>query len=215
MNPDPIRTALVSPVSALRAGWRSFLSEDSAIEIIAESTTLDLLEQPDDPIHVLVITSDSTDSVQINRYLHSAFPTAVLLLVTDVPQAVRTFSGSFENIVFGVLPASLAAEEMIAAIHALNQGLVTGTPLLIQQMLGKPDHSKSLHQKQDIDSLTRRETLVLQLLAQGLTNKQIALNLTISEHTVKFHIQSIYSKMRVNNRAEVVRVGVTAGLIIL
>ena len=215
MNPDPIRIALVSPVAALRAGWRAFLSMDSAIEIVAESTSLALLEQPVYPIDVLVVTSDGSDSGQIHHYKQTAPAAAILLLMTDEPQAIRAFSGSLENMVFGVLPVNLAAEDMIAAVHALYQGLLTGTPSLMTQLLDPSQFSKTIHQKQDIESLTQRETLVLQLLAQGLTNKQMALNLSISEHTVKFHIQSIYSKMRVNNRAEVVRVGVTAGLIII
>ena len=56
---------------------------------------------------------------------------------------------------------------------------------------------------------------MLQLLAQGLANKQIALALGISEHTVKFHISSIYAKLGATNRAEAVRLGVLRGLIVL
>jgi len=55
----------------------------------------------------------------------------------------------------------------------------------------------------------------LQLLAHGLANKQIAIRLGISEHTVKFHISSIYAKLGVTNRTEAVRVGVQRGLVFL
>ena len=61
------------------------------------------------------------------------------------------------------------------------------------------------------EPLTERETDVLRLAAQGLTNKQIALALAISEHTVKFHISAIYAKLRVSNRAEAVRKGARWG----
>jgi len=64
-------------------------------------------------------------------------------------------------------------------------------------------------------ALTPRETEVLQLLAQGLANKQIALALGISEHTIKFHVSSIYAKLGVGNRTEAVRVGARQGLILL
>jgi DNA-binding NarL/FixJ family response regulator len=66
-----------------------------------------------------------------------------------------------------------------------------------------------------IDPLTDREMEVLQLIAQGLANKQIAANLSISEHTVKFHVSSIYTKLGVGNRTEAVRMGVRRGLILL
>jgi len=66
-----------------------------------------------------------------------------------------------------------------------------------------------------VDTLTGREMEVLQLMALGLTNKQIALKLGISAHTVKFHVSSIYGKMGTNNRTETVKLGLKKGLILL
>ncbi len=63
-----------------------------------------------------------------------------------------------------------------------------------------------------MEQLTARELQVLQLLARGLANKQIALQLGISEHTVKFHVSSIYARLGVSSRTEAVRLGVTAGI---
>jgi DNA-binding NarL/FixJ family response regulator len=65
------------------------------------------------------------------------------------------------------------------------------------------------------EPLTERENQVLQLLAYGLANKQIALRLGISEHTVKFHISSIYNKLGTTNRTEAVRAGVQRGLVLI
>ena len=70
-------------------------------------------------------------------------------------------------------------------------------------------------EEQLVEPLTEREAEVLQLLAQGLTNKQIAFTLSISEHTVKFHVSGIYAKLGATNRTEAVRLGVRQGLIIL
>lgn len=63
--------------------------------------------------------------------------------------------------------------------------------------------------------LTERELEVLGLLARGLANKQIAVELGISEHTVKFHVSSIYTKLNVTNRTEAVRAGLRGGWIAL
>jgi len=65
------------------------------------------------------------------------------------------------------------------------------------------------------EQFTPRESEVLQLVAQGLANKQIASVLEISEHTVKFHISSIYTKIGATNRTEAVRLGLQAGIISL
>ena len=66
-----------------------------------------------------------------------------------------------------------------------------------------------------MEPLPERESEVLQLLAQGLSNKQIAVRLYISEHTVKFHVSSVYGKLGATNRAEAVRLGVQRGLVVL
>ncbi len=66
-----------------------------------------------------------------------------------------------------------------------------------------------------MEQLTARELQVLQLLARGLPNKQIALQLGISEHTVKFHVSSIYARLGVSSRTEAVRRGVQQGLVVL
>jgi len=63
--------------------------------------------------------------------------------------------------------------------------------------------------------LTAREVEVLRLIAEGLGNKQIAARLAISEHTVKFHVASVFAKIRASTRAEAVMIGARRGLIVL
>ena len=70
-------------------------------------------------------------------------------------------------------------------------------------------------QEELLEELTDREGEILQLLARGLANKQIAAHLGISEHTVKFHVSAIYSKLGVTNRTEAVSRGARLGLIVL
>jgi DNA-binding NarL/FixJ family response regulator len=85
-------------------------------------------------------------------------------------------------------------------------------PALFNPLSGDPIMNPG---EQPIDPLTDREIEVLQLLAQGMANKQIALQLGISEHTVKFHISGIYTKLGATNRTAAVRLGVRRGLILL
>ena len=66
-----------------------------------------------------------------------------------------------------------------------------------------------------VEPLTAREMEVIQLMAQGLANKQIALALGISEHTVKFHLSSLYAKLNSTSRTEAVKRGIELGLISL
>ncbi|HEY3476503.1 MAG TPA: response regulator transcription factor, partial [Anaerolineales bacterium] len=126
------------------------------------------------------------------------------LFLSDDPLNVRELSRSYR--VWGILPADASAEELTAAVHALAQGLIVGTSTLLFESESEP-----LSQ----GPLTDRESEVLGLLAKGLANKQIAVALGISEHTVKFHVSSIYAKLNVTNRTEAVREGLRGGWIAL
>ena len=104
---------------------------------------------------------------------------------------------------------------MAAAIHAVGQGLWVGAPGLVEGLLRFQRTGESSGEESLIEPLTAREKEVLQLMAQGLANKQIALALAISEHTVKFHLSSLYAKLGISSRTEAVRRGIELGLISL
>ena len=86
---------------------------------------------------------------------------------------------------------------------------------LARQMLGPRAGVATLEDTTLDEPLTTRELEVLELLSQGLPNKQIARRLQISEHTVKFHVSSIYAKLGASSRTEAVGRGARAGLITL
>jgi NarL family two-component system response regulator YdfI len=215
MNPDLIRIAIISPAAALRAGLRALLAEDDSLDIVFEGRYLTSFEQTYLPVDVLLITSDAAGSEPL-RYFVNAMPSvAILFLVAKDSHSTLIFSGLDESLIWGMLAIEAAPEEIMAAIHALDQGLLVGTPTLLKQSLRPGADLPGSLQAPGSEPLTKREIEVLQLLALGLANKQIATALGISDHTVKFHISSIYSKLGVNNRAEVVSVGARSGLITL
>ena len=186
---------------ALRAGLRALLSSDKTIKVVNDA--LDDENEAD-----VVVTSASRASLfrastQLNNEVDSSASTAILILGEDQLniQELKRMTR-----VWGVLPADSSAEELTAAIHALSQGLIVGPPNLLFESENEP---------LERGPLTERESEVLALLARGLANKQIAVSLGISEHTVKFHVSSIYTKLNVTNRTEAVREGLRGGWIAL
>jgi DNA-binding NarL/FixJ family response regulator len=193
-----IRILLSVSSPALRAGLRALLLSDGAIEVLDNS----LEEEPKADV---VITSalglDALSSLGTNP--ETASSPAILFLSDDridVEEMKRVNGG------WGILPTDASAEELTAAIHALSQGLIVGTPALL---------FNSESAASEPSPLTERELEVLDLLARGLANKQVAVSLGISEHTVKFHVSSIYTKLNVTNRTEAVREGLRGGWIAL
>ena len=190
-----IRVLLDVSSPALRAGLRALLSSDGTIKIVNDSLEDDLEAD-------VVITSASLASFADHGPADS--PSAALLLLSDDPLDVRALRRSSRA--WGVLPTDATPDELSAAVQALAQGLIVGTSSLLFERVSGPVSQ---------GPLTDRESEVLGLLSKGLANKQIAAALGISEHTVKFHVSSIYQKLNVTNRTEAVREGLRGGWIAL
>jgi DNA-binding NarL/FixJ family response regulator len=193
-----IRVLLDVSSPALRAGLRALLSSDRMIKIVNDSLDEDDIKSEAD----VMITSASHASRADHELSDS--PSAAILLLSDDPANGREMRRSARA--WGILPTESSAEELSAAVHALSQGLVVGAAILLFESESEPLSR---------GPLTERELEVLGLLSKGLANKQIAVALGISEHTVKFHVSSIYSKLNVTNRTEAVREGLRGGWIAL
>jgi DNA-binding NarL/FixJ family response regulator len=195
-----IRVLLVAASPALRAGLRSLLASDSRVNVIGESARLNDMDELEAD---MVIMSASSASFSDNELILS--DSISILLLTDSP--LTSSDALRSRPVWGIVPNDASAEELLAAVHALAQGLVVGPRSLLL-----PDEPTVILER---GPLTDRELEVLNLLAKGLANKQIAVSLGISEHTVKFHVSSIYSKLNATNRAEAIRAGLRGGWIAL
>ena len=134
---------------------------------------------------------------------------SLLLLSEDEAEASRLRALSLRG--WGVVPPDAPSEELGAAVAAVAHGLTVLPKALAERLL---DESAAAVEELS-DPLTARESEVLHLLGRGLSNKMIARELHISEHTVKFHISSLFSKLGVSNRAEAVSQGARHGLISL
>ncbi len=214
-----IRVLVVAPALAVRAGLRALLGEESDVEVIGESAWLgDLGELPDELDVLLLVdaalTAAGSALEELEELLGSGAPPAVLLLTAEDPAPARLLVG-LEARAWGVLPLDCSAEELHAALLALHHGLLVGPPELVELLLTPGVRDAELLGEAPIEALTERELQVLQLLAQGLANKQIAITLGISDHTVKFHVSGIYAKLGAASRTEAVRLGVRQGLIVL
>ena len=216
-----IQVAVVAPTFALRAGLRTLLTAAGPLEVAGEAPDLAGIVEMLPGIDVIVyaalgpIEAGPLSALQENLPEGESHP-AVLLLIDELE------TPALQNLPFptwGLLPIDAAPEELAAAVAALNEGLLVGEPHLMEAVFKVPVRAK---ERQELglwdgpqEPLTLRESEVLQLLAQGLANKQIALSLGISEHTVKFHVSSIYSKLGASSRTEAVSIGARLGLVVL
>ena len=203
-------SVLVAASSAVvRAGLESLVISNPDIAIVGRANgTVDLLSrmgdvQPD----VVLLESDSRDEDLHGtpRALNShASPGAIVLLVDDA--SARYLRDGAR----AVLPHGASAREILAAIEAVAAGLIVVHPDVLEGLSSAPALSSTSE-----GLLTTREIEVLRMLSEGLPNKEIAWRLGISEHTVKFHVGSLFAKLNASSRTEAVTLGVRQGLILL
>lgn len=141
-------------------------------------------------------------------------PTILLVSERQAADALACMR-SAEASVRCVLPAWSSEWEIRAAIQAVAEGLMVLHPTFVDRIPGIAGPSTPAHSAPAVTQpLSHREREILNLLAAGLGNKQIAAQLHISEHTVKFHVSSIFNKLNASSRAEAVAIGARHGLIL-
>lgn len=195
---------------------RALLSDDPNMEIVAEAANPSEMADMQSETDVIVwspVASSDLAAVLSELNMLKIDETEALLLVHNDPQIIE-FLTKLQVRAWGVLDPESTQPELIAGIQALNEGLSVINPLWLKQAI-KSSASKKNGNIDLVDPLTGREIEILQLLALGLTNKQIAARLKISAHTVKFHVSVIYGKLGTTNRVEAVNLGLKNGLIIL
>jgi DNA-binding NarL/FixJ family response regulator len=201
-----IRVTIVSPNHALRVGLREMLGNQPDIKVVGETSDLESVNETETEVVVLA-------SVSSTRLFEDKSTYGILFLTDDV-EDVRKMLNSTSR-AWGVLSPDATEDELAAAVHAVGEGLWVGAPGLIKSLIRLNGRRESSSDESLIDPLTAREMEVIQLMAQGLANKQIALALGISEHTVKFHLSALYAKLNSTSRTEAVKRGIELGLISL
>jgi len=207
----PTRVFVVAPTPMARAGLRSMLAavENVGVEVVGESgPRADSAPEPAFSTAEVVLVADE-ELLDETALAVSEDGTQGLVLLSEEEGATRLLR-ALPLRGWGVVPLDAPPEELGAAVAAVAQGLVVLPRAVADGALAEAPAVEELSEPP-----TAREGEVLGLLARGLSNKQIARELHISEHTVKFHISSLYAKLGVGNRAEAVSQGARHGLISL
>lgn len=213
---------VISAIASLRVGLKTILNILPDINVIAEAASLDGSSALPASVDVVLVAGLEFPSASWLNEIFALYPQQAFLFLINPPASLPSWS--LNERPHGWINLNATPAEIRAAVHALQAGLLVIDPLFITQLnspklqstFRRPGYtSPDDSQLPAIEPLTPRENEVLESLAQGLANKEIAIRLTISEHTVKYHISSIYSKFGVNNRTEAVRQGIRSGIIVI
>jgi DNA-binding NarL/FixJ family response regulator len=213
-----IRVLIVDDDALMRAGLRGVLSNDDGIEVVGEAGDgrdavyrTRLLEP-----HVVLmdVRMPDLDGISATRELLDAFPEVRVVIVTTFEQDDYIF-GALSAGASGFLLKRTKPEELVAAVHTIAAGdsllSPSVTSRVIERMSAQP--SPDATHTERLDELTAREREVLELVAAGLSNGEIAAELVIEESTVKTHVKRILSKLDARDRVQTVIFAYEAGLV--
>ena len=210
-----IRVFIVAASSFARAGLQSLVTSPD-MEVVGSASNVELLAgqwldlEPD--ITLIEATGEQFEAI-IDFLAASQLASEANILVLSDQFEPRRVIEALRAGVGAVLPSDISAEQLVASLEAVAAGLVVVHPTEVGAMFPLTSASQPLAVLPE--SLTRRETEVLQMLASGLANKEIAARFAISEHTVKFHVASILGKLGAGSRTEAVTLGIRRGLVLL
>jgi two-component system, NarL family, nitrate/nitrite response regulator NarL len=204
----PIRIMIVDDHAVIRAGLRMLIEQDQAMKVVAmagnsaEAFERAKVDQPD--IIILDLVLGEEDGLNLLPVLREKSPKSRVLVLTGVlnPDAHRA---AVRKGAMGIVLKEHAADLLLKAIQKVHDGEVwidrSMMGMMIQE-LSRPNQTDPEAVK--IEELTSREREVIELVGEGLKNKQIAERLFISETTVTHHLSSVFSKLDVSDRLELI-----------
>lgn len=211
-----IRVFIVAPSPLTRTGLQSVIKTRN-VEVVGSVANFAALADGwldvETDIVLVEASGEQSESVIDSLAASRLASEATFVVLSDNSEA-RWISEALRAGVRAVLPSNISPEQIIAALEAAAAGLIVMHPTEVDAMFPPADPlSRSLADL--AEELTPRESEVLQMLANGLANKEIAARLSISEHTVKFHVASILGKLGAGSRTEAVSLGIRRGIVLL
>jgi DNA-binding NarL/FixJ family response regulator len=223
MEKDSIKVWLFSQQPLFRQGVRQAFEQVNGIEIIGEAETSEKLSQTIEVLPPQVAIVDLDQNVEMGLRLclrlKQVTPTTGIIVTTSCPSDEQLFS-AIRNQVSAYLVKDIKIEELCEVVrkvahgeHPINDTL-NSRPSVAQHILEEfQELSKEQAMEELVSPLTEREIEIINLMAKGYANKQIAGHLNVSEQTIKNHITSILSKLDANARTEAVVKAIKRGLI--
>lgn len=212
---EKIRILVADDHPVVRDGLVAILSTQTDLQVVAEAgdgeEVLERVGQTQPDVVLLDLEMPRLDGVATLRRLKESYPETRVIIFTAFDTDERILA-AVQAGAQGYLLKGAPRGEVFNAIRVVHDGGSLLQPVVASKLLRQMSAPAS-PEADLVEPLTAREQEVLEFLAQGLQNKEIAQRLVISERTVKFHVSSILTKLEAGNRTEAVAIAAQRGLI--
>jgi DNA-binding NarL/FixJ family response regulator len=212
-----VRVLLVDDDDLMRAGLKAVLSSDPRIEVVGEAANgraaIDRVRADRPDLVLMDVRMPDLDGIAATREVLAVSSQVKVVILTTFEEDDYIF-GALNAGASGFLLKRTRPEELLAAIHTIAAGDSLLSPSVTRTVIERMAHQPTLEvgSSDRLDELTPREREVLELLARGLSNGEIATELVIEESTVKTHVKRIMMKLRLRDRIQAVIFAYESGL---
>jgi len=212
---DAIRVLLVDDHAVVREGLRNFLALQDGLEIVGEASdgneAIEQAQRLEPDVILMDLVMPGLDGIGAMRQLRVRSPTSRVIVLTSFLEDERVLP-AIQAGAAGYLLKNVEPAELARAIRAAHAGEAIIDPTAAARLVHAiADDARP--RVQEPERLTRRERDVLELIARGRSNKRIALELGISEKTVKTHVGHLLAKLGVSDRTQAALMAVEEGLV--
>jgi DNA-binding NarL/FixJ family response regulator len=193
----------------MRAGLVELLSGDPAIEIVGQAATgreaVERTRRLDPDVVLMDVRMPDLDGIGATRELTRAAPRARVVILTTFEQDDYVF-GALRAGASGFLLKRMRPEELIAAVHTVGAGDALLSPSVTRRVIDRmaQQPTPNVADQAKLHELTPREREVLELVARGLSNREIAGELVVEESTIRTHVKRILMKLGLRDRVQLV-----------
>lgn len=212
----PIRVLVTDDHAIVRKGICALLATEQGIEVVGEAKNgheaISQAERLDPDVILMDLVMPGLDGLDATRHILSAQPSVGILVLTSFAGDDKIFP-AIKAGALGYLLKDSGPEELVQAIQQVHRGESSLDPAIARRVL--QEFSQPLKRLSGSAGLTDREMEVLRLLAKGCTNREISEQLDITEATVRTHVSSILSKLKLSSRTQAALYALREGLVAL
>jgi len=213
MTPNPIRILIVDDHAIVRKGIHALLSKEQGMQVVAEATdgeegvTQAKALKPD--VVLMDLVMPKLDGIEATRQITAQVPGVRILVLTSFATDDKVFP-AIKAGALGYLLKDSGPDELIQAVRQVYRGEPTLAPPIARKVLAELAQLPKMPLTSE--PLTEREMVILRLVAQGMSNGEIAEQLTIAEMTVRTHVSHILGKLHLASRTQAALYALKEGL---
>jgi NarL family two-component system response regulator LiaR len=216
---DPVRVLLVDDHAIVRDGIRSLLTTEPDIRVIGEAGNgrdgVRMAEELQPDVILMDLVMSEMGGIEATRRIMVSQPRARILVLTSFDAEEKVFP-AIKAGAMGYLLKDSDSADLVRAIHQVHRGESSLDPRIarkvLREMWAEPRPEPHTARDATVEPLTQREVEVLKLVAQGLSNDEIAQRLVVAERTVRTHVSNILGKLHLANRTQATLYALREGL---